>query len=512
MSQDDAITYFAFAEDNRDQPRRARSELHFIDIRPYKREYQFVDSNCQGGSGSCLSLEELIARQRQNLRKTFVNLDRQPVQDKLATRLAHSQREILQATQEFATGWQRQFGDMPVLHEAEQAMEEAASALQSKLLDDAMASEETAVAKLVAARQNFRKFLKTCSSGTFGQCKKYDNEMLQQLRSPPPKSRQEAQSVAETTQQLRNLAEQQRQWSEQVRTYCGSGARFERNSAPSNPTAEQLANAQHAAAEISKQLQETLREIATASSLSEERMEEVAKQIALSESELQQPDRAEAAADRAHEAARMLDQLAEHLAALSAADIAQRLALTEQMAARLALGQSDVASGLQPGVAASPTTNSQLADAQGDLARQMDTVADVLRHLEADAALDGSDLQTSLSQLRDLQQPEQLAQEMAALSAEIASDLTERTVAATQSAAHSTSQLATALSAIRREYLQPQLDELLAAEALAAELLQQIKDARDNSNQAEIAARFERLERQVANLHLAGNEAGSDET
>ena len=51
LNYDDAITYYAFAEDARETPRRSSSELRFIDIRPYKREFQIVDSACKGGSG-----------------------------------------------------------------------------------------------------------------------------------------------------------------------------------------------------------------------------------------------------------------------------------------------------------------------------------------------------------------------------------------------------------------------------------------------------------------------------
>jgi hypothetical protein len=41
----DGVTYYAFAEDNHpDQPQRTSTELQFIDIRPYKRSYQMLDT------------------------------------------------------------------------------------------------------------------------------------------------------------------------------------------------------------------------------------------------------------------------------------------------------------------------------------------------------------------------------------------------------------------------------------------------------------------------------------
>ena len=69
----DAISYYAFAVDNYPtQPHRIVSELRFIDILPYKQEYQFVEGQEGEPSPSSLSLEELIARQRVNLSRTFV--------------------------------------------------------------------------------------------------------------------------------------------------------------------------------------------------------------------------------------------------------------------------------------------------------------------------------------------------------------------------------------------------------------------------------------------------------
>ena len=41
----DGVTYYAFAEDNHpDKPQRITTELQWIDIRPYKRTYQILDT------------------------------------------------------------------------------------------------------------------------------------------------------------------------------------------------------------------------------------------------------------------------------------------------------------------------------------------------------------------------------------------------------------------------------------------------------------------------------------
>jgi hypothetical protein len=45
LTYPDAVTYYAFAEDNYfGQPRRVATDLRFIDIRPFKREYQIIQS------------------------------------------------------------------------------------------------------------------------------------------------------------------------------------------------------------------------------------------------------------------------------------------------------------------------------------------------------------------------------------------------------------------------------------------------------------------------------------
>ena len=102
----DAITYYAFVDDNYPpRPHRTQTELRFIDILPYKQEYQLVE-----GGGTCsgsVSLEELIARQRVNLNRTFAVVNDQTVDDASARRLARFEEELAGATAEFAAGIQR---------------------------------------------------------------------------------------------------------------------------------------------------------------------------------------------------------------------------------------------------------------------------------------------------------------------------------------------------------------------------------------------------------------------
>ncbi len=71
-SPTDSLTYYAFAEDNYPAgARRTETDLRYIDIRPFKREYKLADSADAGieGEDEFATLAELIARQRFNLNR-----------------------------------------------------------------------------------------------------------------------------------------------------------------------------------------------------------------------------------------------------------------------------------------------------------------------------------------------------------------------------------------------------------------------------------------------------------
>ncbi len=85
----DAITYHAFAEDNYPGgPHRTVSELRYIDILPYKQAYELAEASGGSCSGASVTLEELIARQRVNLNRTFAAEGEPSIGDETARRLA----------------------------------------------------------------------------------------------------------------------------------------------------------------------------------------------------------------------------------------------------------------------------------------------------------------------------------------------------------------------------------------------------------------------------------------
>ena len=530
LSHEDAITYYAFAEDHRDEPKRTRSELQFIDIRPYKREFQVVDSNCQG-SGSCdsLTLAELIKRQRHTLRRTFANLDRQPIQDSLSKRLATSQQEIQAATQEFTAGWEMKFGPMPMLHDAVKTMAKATEQLEQKALDPAMPLEESALADLIKAKQNARKYLKNCkSSGGFSQCKNFDTAMAQRIRQPKRKDDEAAKSVAQARQQLQEMAEKQKRFSEEVAAANG-GAKLDKrpNASPKSSSksgsqasgksgqgqrgsqsakqAQNLAQSQQSAAQKAQQMREAMQQNEIASELAQQRMDEATEQIEQSAREMQQGDKM-AAAEHARQAAEMLEQLDEHLQGLSEPDLGKRLAIAEQMATRLSSAESNVAKSLDGEEETSSDKDEKtksLADTQKRLADQAETLADLVRHLEADALGDNMELRQGLGDLQSEQDPEELANDMQQVARQIGKQ-NGKAASGAQGAANDMGQVASALGALRRSAMQPQLEELMAAEAKTAELLRAIQASQ---TQSELTKQYENLQDKLADLNVSTKEA-----
>src|SRR5207247_1867636 len=126
----DALTYYAFAEDNYfGQPRRTTTPLRYIDIRPFKMAFQVVE-----GGGSCtgcsVTLEELIFRQRQNLSLSFAAREAEPVAKETFARLGTAQSELLERTREFEEGMRERIGPISSLSLAVKNMEKAVDAFE----------------------------------------------------------------------------------------------------------------------------------------------------------------------------------------------------------------------------------------------------------------------------------------------------------------------------------------------------------------------------------------------
>src|SRR5262249_48083893 len=143
-SQQDSVMYYAFAEDIKPgQAQRTETDLRFIDIRPFRRNYRELDlPDGQGQARPFRSLEEIISRQRYALNRT-IQLDRQKKHtgqpDLSATdALVKFEGEVAQATRDLAEGlMQRGFDETELLFQAETAMLAAADSLSGGNFDTA---------------------------------------------------------------------------------------------------------------------------------------------------------------------------------------------------------------------------------------------------------------------------------------------------------------------------------------------------------------------------------------
>ncbi len=238
----DAVTYYAFAEDNYfDQPRRTTTPLRFIDIRPYKLEFEVVEIDGEPSDGSSVTLEELIARQRQALSQAFQS-GQQPATKEIVSHLAEDQQEILETAFEFSTGMAQRGAEVPALDEAVTCMDTAVEALNIMDFPNAVAAEQLALAALIRARENVRKMLSQSNSQSASQQRQFDRQMRQKLRMPQKKQSEPQEQLAQTRQQLEDLAKREREWSQQAKQCCSSSSSSSgkpSSSAPSESTPSQ---------------------------------------------------------------------------------------------------------------------------------------------------------------------------------------------------------------------------------------------------------------------------------
>jgi hypothetical protein len=407
LSPKDAVTYYAFAEDNYfGEPRRTTTPLRFIDIRPYKIAFQVIDQEGQPCSGS-VTLEELITRQRDGLSQVF-QANQQSLSKPIAARLSESQEELLEATIEFAAGLAARGAEVPSLDEAATHMESAITSLDALELPAAVSSEQQALAALIAARENVRKILNQANSQSASACRKFDRQQRQKLRLPEKKKSDQQQQLAQARKQLDDLAKRERKWSQQAQQSCspsGSSSGKPSQSSPSQsspsqstpsqskpspsgagqsqasesqPSTAEQPNSDQNSGENSESTPPSPAEIAAEQEKLKAELAELQKQLdkldANGQAAREQAQQAaesmqqglehaknmdgNAAAKEGERAAEQLEQLSEHLAAMNARDFGQRLDQAQKAAEQLASQQGSLARRLPESKAAS-AANSQ---------------------------------------------------------------------------------------------------------------------------------------------------------
>ena len=530
-----AITYYAFAEDNYPpKPHRVVSDLRFIDILPYKQEYQFVpgEGSCNGSS---TSLEELIARQRDNLNRTFTLERASPIDLAAAGRLAKYEGELHAATAEFAQGFAAIAGPIPALDEAVAAMQSAQTALAAKDLAAALPLEEAALKGLISASQNLRKMMKQNSSSQASACRKFDRQQSQKLRRPPAEENKQQSAALE--KDVRELARREQKFSEEIEPKGSGGPQVgppdaEQNQSPSSPKASpkgsasgstsaaqpSLAEQQQQAAREAERLAKQAQKDDGVTENARSRLGQASSSIEGSRRAIDQGRKAEAAA-KAREAARQLESLARQLGALRAGELSDRLARARDLAQAVARAERELGEELKRQVESQQATgdaNSHLAARQSELADEAAALADVLEHLKATARVDDRELGQSIARAEQTNPPREIEQSMRQNADAIGSGQMEQAAGAAISAAERLEALVHDFESVRRAAAGPQLERLLEAERAAAALQERLRTVRQSSQQAgieralgELAERIDRLSPREGPLRQAGDRLGN---
>jgi hypothetical protein len=473
----------------------------------------------------------LIARQRSNLNRTFAQSEQPKIDVNTVRRLAKTQHELVAVTTEFTEGIEAIAGPIPVLHEAIEAMESAATNLDNRLVKPAKGFEEAAVAALIKARQNLRKLLSRESSSS-SSARNFDRQQKQKLRLP----KDDKEKQAKLQEEIEELAEQEKKFSEEVAGGSGSvqienpddpekgedakkdaekgqqqgqqkGEESKSQQSGSSPgqgkgKAEKsrmaLAEQQERAAQKAEDLLKRVRDDEALTDLAAERMEAALKSIQASAQAMADSKDGESA-KKAAEAAEELKRLAKQVAALKAAELSNRLASAQSMARDLAKKQEEMAKGLQEKDKGKNGNAKKAAEEQAQ-SEEAKTLADLMNRLQGDAAEANKDLGRALKQANDDNPPSAIAEMMRQAANALREGKGDQAGRDVGEAAKKLDDLAQRLDTARKVFLQPQLEKLMAAEKQAAETQKALHSVKNEQQKAEVEKKLTELSEAVDKL------------
>jgi hypothetical protein len=464
LSQQDSVMYYAFAEDTRPgQAQRTETDLKFIDIRPFRRNYRPFDPPPGMGQGPRFkSLEEIISRQRYALNRT-IQLDRkhqhthQP--DLPATdALIKFEGELAQATRDFAEGLlQRGIDETELLFQAETSMLAAADSLTGGNFGTATLQMREALKYLIEGRNRLEILVrKQRDRRALAELRQFDRLQQQKLRRPKSEEEQ-ARQIAQRLEELANAED----------SLFGGDM-------PANT--EELEDRQQDIAAEARTLETALGKLAKATDLAKERMATAAKQAEDVAATIGRGEMGSAKTG-ASLARDQFRELSQQLKALLAQEQVERLATAQQMAGSLAQQQEQLENQL-PGQGEQESQSDEAMKGLGgrarDLAEKAKTLGDVLgAAAKADAPADEKSAEevARLVKALDLkglfdrlgQLPAQLEQRKFAEARATLSDGQERTESAAQQ-----------LAVLRRSLVTPKVEELAQLEGRVLQLDKQL--------------------------------------
>jgi len=345
LTQKDAVTYYAFAEDNfPGQPQRTRSDLRFIDIRPFRVEYdQRTGQSLRGDGGNArgrlpTALDELIRRERQILNRTMKLQDREKNRkpreinaiDELVQEqglLAALTRELADYTLEFAAQ-----EEIDTLYRAEASMLAAIDSLSLGNFETAAIQEKDAQQYLVEGRNQLRRLLQ--QSLFARQSYRRANSRLQ---SRLFRDRSDMQSAQGLVSRLRGLAREERELA-RMADGISDHPDMPMDSAVADKQQSRivdLENRQYDVATDAHELLKLIKRFEDLNELVQSRMNAAAEQTDIAANSLGSGN-FQAASMQARTAADKFEELAAHVETLSAAEFSQRVAATSLLTGELA--------------------------------------------------------------------------------------------------------------------------------------------------------------------------------
>ncbi len=223
LTQKDCVAYYAFAEDARpDGPQRTTTELRFIDIRPFLRNYRLFDAPDEmpmGPQRDLILLDEVIARQRFNLNQTIRLEARSKVRIDLAQveKTAAFENKLATQTHDLADFLNGLGVDgAAILSQAEESMLSAVDSLNGAKFATAINQERDALRYLMEARNTVQQSLQRKPKAVRAQARAFDRLQRQKLRRP----NEQAETLAQIAEELKKLADEE---DDVAKTLAGAG-------------------------------------------------------------------------------------------------------------------------------------------------------------------------------------------------------------------------------------------------------------------------------------------------
>ena len=281
----DVISYFVEATDTASQ--RARSEIYFIEIKPFNERYREMESlPGQADSPAVQALSQLAQEQKQIIRQTWQYLSSLPDLDLDAVKqTTTAQRDLQKKTQKAVNEISGMMTTMSVdpemlilLEKAVEQMTDAADKLDQRQLDSAIVTEQAVLENLIKATAKLEKILTKMQPGQNQQAAEDLDLKMDQLQSQFEQDQQEAdlqqrEQVKEMLDQVRQNRQQQQVLTEESQQLAQSGQnppgpirrnsqRQQRLSQQSQMLADQGANFSNSAGTAGQQLNRDLQKTA----------------------------------------------------------------------------------------------------------------------------------------------------------------------------------------------------------------------------------------------------------